>query len=127
MTKAPKIIIRIISIILLVFAIVWAAILTFQVMVGDPTATLTAAEKLRMTIIYSNIALILAMGILTFFSQHRVVFIADLILAIIGIIFWIAFWWEIISIINIVFLLITVLFDYWQFASNKNESKVGLK
>lgn len=115
MTKQQKIIKNIIATVFLVFAIIWAADLTFQVMAGDPTATLTTTEKLRAIVIYFNIFIIFVMGILPFFSQHRPVLIAAIILAFIGVVFWIAFWWEIISIINIVFLLLAAAFDYWVF------------
>lgn len=123
MTNYQKIIRRVIAIILLLFAIVWTAILTFQVMAGDPTATFTTTEKIRMTIIYTNIFIIFIMGILPFFSRHRPVLIADFVLAIISIVFWIAFWWGVISIINIVFLLAAAALSYWQFASNKKRVK----
>lgn len=119
MSNYPKIIHRVIAIVLLLFAIVWAAILTFQVMAGDPTATLTTTEKIRMTIIYANIFIIFIMGILPFFCRHRPVLIADFVLATIGIVFWIAFWWEVISIINIIFLLAAAALSYWQFTANK--------
>lgn len=116
---------RIISILILLFAI-WNFASQFIDFAFSDSAGLNSAQKIFCVFVYLNLAIILAMGILPFFSRNRVIFIIDVILAIIGIIFWIKYWgyWSVAThLTNIIFLIIATAFDCWQFMSNKGSTR----
>lgn len=121
MKAHQKIIKRIIAIALLLFAI-WNTFWQYLDYAFSDGGYLTATERMWNDFTYLNFFILLAMGILPFFSRHRNVLIADIVLTIIGIIFWLVSWgwWDAATnLTNIIFLLVAVTFDCWQFVSSK--------
>lgn len=114
---------RIISILILLFAI-WNVASQFIDFAFSDSAGLNSAQKIFCVFVYLNLAIILAMGILSFFSKYRGIFITAIVLALIGIIFWITEWnyWGSASTINIIFLIIVLAFDCWQFITNRSDT-----
>lgn len=105
---------KIVPIIILLFAIGYSLFLSVQ-LVFSYTPTWTLSVIIQTTLLSLEFIIIFTMGILPFFSQHKPVFIISVVLVVIDIILSIVFWWEFISIINIIYLLVVLLFNYWNF------------
>lgn len=129
MTRQQRIIRRVIAIVILLFGI-WNVLWQFLDYAFSDFAGLNATERMWEHFTYVNFAILLIMSILPFFSRHRTIFIINIILALIGIVFWIIRWgwWDAsTSLTNIIFLVVILAFDCWQFITNKNEGKIGFK
>lgn len=127
MKNHQKIIRRVIAIVLLLFAI-WNTFWQYLDYAFSDSAYLTSSEKMWVSFTYLNFIILLAMGIFPFFSRYRSILIIAILLAIVGVIFWILGWgWQDPStnLTNIIFLLVTTAFDCWQFIANKKEGKIS--
>lgn len=125
MKNQQKIIRRIVAIAILLFGI-WNVLWQFLDYAFSDSAGLNATERMWEYFAYVNFAILLVMSILPFFSRHRTIFIIDLAFALIGIIFWIIRWgwWDAsTNLTNIIFLVVVLAFDCWQFIANKKNKK----
>lgn len=121
MHNTKKVMSTIISVLILLLSLVYSFELAFQVIFSDPPLD-TPVENIWFYSLMLDAALILAMGILSFFSRHRPVFRTEIVLALVGIIAAIAAGASssflaniLVSLGHIIYFLLVLLFAYYNF------------